>query len=48
VLKVLGTAMAVPQVAHRIVNGFNDPTDYANFFMTPDKVDAYLGELVPA
>ncbi len=47
VLKVLGTAMAVPQVAHRIVNGFNDPTDYVNFFMTPDKVDAYLGELVP-
>ena len=48
VLKVLGTAMAVPQVAHRIVNGFNDPTDYVNFFMTPDKVDAYLGELAPA
>ena len=48
VLKVLGTAMALPQVAHRIVNGFNDPTDYANFFMTPDKVDAYLDELAPA
>ena len=48
VLKVLGTAPAVPPSAHRIVNGFNDPTDYANFFMTPDKVETYLGELVPA
>jgi len=48
VLKVLGTAMAVPQVARRIVNGFNDPTDYVNFFMTPDKVDQYLGEVAPA
>lgn len=47
VLKVLGTAMAVPEVARRIVNGFNDPTDYVNFFMTPDKVENYLGELVP-
>ena len=30
-----------------IVNGFNDPTDFVNFFMTPDKVDAFL-EAVPA
>lgn len=47
VLKVLGAACGEPRVARRIVNGFNDPTDFVNFFMTPDKVDAYL-EAVPA
>lgn len=45
VLKVLGAASGAPQVARRIVNGFNDPTDFVNFFMTPDRVDAYLGAM---
>jgi hypothetical protein len=47
VLKVLGAACGEPRVARRIANGFNNPTDFVNFFMTPDKVDAYL-EAVPA
>lgn len=47
VLKLLGAASAEPRVARRIVNGFNNPTDFVNFFMTPDKVDAFLEE-VPA
>lgn len=49
VLNVLGAAGAAPAVARRFVNGFNDPRDYANFFMTPDKASAYLErELAPA
>lgn len=47
VLKLLGAASAEPRVARRIVNGFNNPTDFVNFFMSPDKVDAFL-EAVPA
>jgi hypothetical protein len=42
VLELLGAASAIPAVAKRIVNGFDDPRDYANFFMTPDKAEAYL------
>lgn len=48
VMNVLGAASANPKVARRIVNGFNDPTDFANFFMTPDKVDQYLAEVASA
>ena len=47
VLELMGTATAVPAVARRIANGFNDPTDYANFFVSPDKAHAYLAEVAP-
>jgi hypothetical protein len=42
VLELLGAAGAMPPVARRIVNGFDDPRDYADFFMDPDKAAAYL------
>lgn len=48
VMNVLGAASVNASVARRIVNGFNNPTDFANFFMTPDKVDQYLAEVMPA
>lgn len=48
VMRLLGSAAALPAVARRIVNGFNDPTDYANFFMRPDLADAYLAQVAPA
>ena len=48
VMRLLGSAAASPAVARRIVNGFNDPTDYANFFMRPDLADAYLAQVAPA
>jgi 2-polyprenyl-6-methoxyphenol hydroxylase-like FAD-dependent oxidoreductase len=48
VLQVLGAACGNDQVARRIANGFNNPPDYANFFMTPDKVEQYLAEFEPA
>ncbi|SCK24782.1 Dehydrogenase (flavoprotein) [Variovorax sp. HW608] len=45
VLQLLGAAAGSPSVARRIVNGFNDPTDFANFFMAPDKAEAYLAQV---
>lgn len=44
VLQLLGAAAGSPAVARRIVNGFNDPTDYASFFMAPDRAEAYLAQ----
>ncbi|CAN7239606.1 FAD-binding protein [Acidovorax sp. LjRoot129] len=49
VLEVLGAAGSAPSVAKRFVNGFNDPRDYVNFFMSPGKASEYLArELAPA
>ena len=42
VLRLLGAGNTSPEVAHRFVNGFNDPVDYFDWFMFPDKADAYL------
>jgi hypothetical protein len=42
VMNILGTAGAVPDVAKRFVNGFADPSDYADWFLYPDKAEAYL------
>lgn len=42
VLNALGAATQIPTVAHRFVNGFNDPTDYFDWFMDPVKSEAYL------
>ena len=38
---VLVTEAAV-ELAHRFVNGFDDPVDYFDWFMFPDKAEAYL------
>ena len=48
VLKLLGAAGADRRVAHRFVNGFDDPRDYFEWFMDPAKADAYLAELAAA
>jgi hypothetical protein len=48
VMEVLGAATVHPEVASRFVNGFDDPRDYANFFMTPDKAQAYLASVAQA
>jgi 2-polyprenyl-6-methoxyphenol hydroxylase-like FAD-dependent oxidoreductase len=34
------------EIAHRFVNGFNDPRDYFEWFMEPDKASRYLTEVV--
>jgi 2-polyprenyl-6-methoxyphenol hydroxylase-like FAD-dependent oxidoreductase len=34
------------EIAYRFVNGFNDPRDYFEWFMEPDKASRYLAEVV--
>jgi hypothetical protein len=48
VLQVLGAAGRYPAVAHRFANGFDDPTEYYEWFMFPDKAEAYLAEVAAA
>ena len=45
VLMLLGAGNGEPRLAHRFVNGFDDPRDYFEWFMDPVKADAYLAEL---
>jgi hypothetical protein len=45
VLEIMGTAGAIPKLARRIANGFNDPLDFFPWFADPDAAAAYLGEL---
>lgn len=42
VQQLLGAAAARPAVARRFANGFADPTDFDDWFMTPQAADAYL------
>jgi hypothetical protein len=48
VLELLGAACGDPRIAHRFVNGFDDPSDYKAWFMTPEAARAYLRELAAA
>jgi hypothetical protein len=45
VQRILGTAAGNPAVARRFANGFSDPTDFEDWFMSPDRADAYLASL---
>ncbi|MFG2135994.1 styrene monooxygenase/indole monooxygenase family protein [Streptomyces sp. NPDC048650] len=45
VLNVIGAAGALQPVADRFANGFDDPSDFENFFYDPDKANAYLASL---
>lgn len=45
VLQILGAGNGSPTLAHRFVNGFNDPNDYFEWFMAPDKAERYLSEI---
>jgi 2-polyprenyl-6-methoxyphenol hydroxylase-like FAD-dependent oxidoreductase len=45
VLKLLTAGNESPEIAHRFANGFNDPRDYFEWFMFPDKAEAYLEEV---
>jgi hypothetical protein len=48
VLNVLGAAGQFPAVAHRFANGFDNPPEYYDWFMAPDKAEAYLKEVAAA
>jgi len=45
VLEIMGTACAIPSLAHRMANGFDDPRDFFPWFADPNAAAAYLGEL---
>jgi len=45
VLELLGAGNQHQAIAHRFVNGFDDPRDYFDWFMAPDKAELYLAEV---
>jgi hypothetical protein len=45
VLELLGAANQSQEIANRFVNGFNNPPDYQEWFMYPDKAAAYLASI---
>ncbi len=45
VLNLLGAAGQAQPIADRFVNGFNDPSDFENWFFDPAKAEAYLAEV---
>jgi hypothetical protein len=45
VLNLIGAAGQLPPVATRFANGFDNPSDFPNWFFTPEAADAYLGSL---
>jgi len=44
VLELLGTAASIPAVATRFANGFDDPRDFFDWFIDPEKAAAYLAK----
>ncbi|GAA3492120.1 MULTISPECIES: styrene monooxygenase/indole monooxygenase family protein [Streptomyces] len=45
VLNLIGAAGQLQPVADRFANGFNDPSDFENFFYEPEKTNAYLASV---
>ncbi|MEV8589410.1 styrene monooxygenase/indole monooxygenase family protein [Streptomyces sp. NPDC051180] len=45
VLNLLGAAGQLQPVADRFANGFDDPSDFENFFFDPEKTNAYLASV---
>ena len=45
VLNLIGAAGQIPPVAARFANGFDNPSDFPNWFFTPEAADAYLASL---
>src|SRR5439155_7570819 len=44
VLDLLGAAQQYPAIASRFVNGFDNPPDFAGWFMHPGQAERYLAE----
>jgi hypothetical protein len=44
VLRLLAAAADRPDVAHRFVNGFDQPADFRTWFLDPDGAAAYLAD----
>ncbi|RXS81812.1 FAD-binding oxidoreductase [Streptomyces sp. TM32] len=45
VLNIIGAAGQLQPIADRFANGFDDPSDFENFFYEPEKANAYLASL---
>uniref|UniRef100_A0AAU3GR24 FAD-binding oxidoreductase n=1 Tax=Streptomyces sp. NBC_01401 TaxID=2903854 RepID=A0AAU3GR24_9ACTN len=45
VLNLIGAGSRLQPAADRFANGFNDPSDFENFFYEPEKTNAYLAEI---
>ncbi|MEV6548799.1 styrene monooxygenase/indole monooxygenase family protein [Streptomyces sp. NPDC051597] len=45
VLQLIGAASELQPVADRFANGFDDPSDFENFFFEEEKAKAYLAEV---
>ncbi|MFE7130181.1 styrene monooxygenase/indole monooxygenase family protein [Streptomyces sp. NPDC057638] len=45
VLNVIGAAGSLQPVADRFANGFDDPSDFENFFYEPELAGAYLAQV---
>jgi len=48
VLEIMGNAGAIPPLAHRLANAFDDPRDFFPWFADPAAAQAYLTELKAA
>lgn len=48
VLDLMGNAQAIPELAHRIANAFNDPRDFFPWFAEAGAAQTYLAELKAA
>ncbi|OPF72785.1 oxygenase [Streptomyces antioxidans] len=45
IVNLLAAGSSFPAVARRVANGFDDPSDFENFFYEPEKTAAYLDEV---
>lgn len=45
ILNIIGAAGQLQPIADRFANGFDDPSDFENFFYEPEKANAYLASL---
>jgi Styrene monooxygenase A putative substrate binding domain len=45
VINLLGAAGTFPEIAHRFVNGFADPSDFQHWFFDPEKAQTYLASV---
>ena len=48
ILDIMGNAQALPELATRMANGFDDPRDFFPWFADPDAAASYLAELKAA
>lgn len=48
ILDIMGNAQALPKLAARMANGFDDPRDFFPWFADPDAAASYLAELKAA